>query len=299
MQTSIIEIKKKIVLGLILLFTGTGIALSQDTISEQPATKPLVKAPFESSYFISDQTVKLPPAKTLEFVLQHDFGTIQNQWKDFYGIWAAANIRLGLNFTVSKNVQIGAGTTKNKRIQDFSLKYTFLRQKKGGFPFTIGVFGDWGINASEKANFGKDYKFIHRFSYFAEIMIAKRFCKEFSCQLGVAWVHYNIVDTTMRDSHVNGMHNDNLNISGIGRIRLSPQSSVILTYSQPVLTYLNTPPWPNFGLGVEIATSSHVFQIFLTAAQGIVPQEVVMYNSNNPYNGYILLGFNITRLWSF
>jgi hypothetical protein len=66
-----------------------------------------------------------------------------------------------------------------------------------------------------------------------------------------------------------------------------------------VLTYLNTPPWPNFGLGVEIATSTHAFQVFIAAAQGIVPQEVIMYNSNNPYNGAILIGFNITRLWTF
>jgi hypothetical protein len=31
----------------------------------------------------------------------------------------------------------------------------------------------------------------------------------------------------------------------------------------------------------------------------LVPQQVMMYNYNNPYNGYILLGFNITRLWTF
>jgi len=104
----------------------------------------------------------------------------------------------------------------------------------------------------------------------------------------------------MSNNHVSkSLRNNNLNISGIGRIKVSPQTSVLLSYSQPVLTYLNTAPWPNFGVGVEISTSTHAFQIFLSSAQGLIPQETVMYNNNNPYNGGILLGFNITRLWTF
>lgn len=156
------------------------------------------------------------------------------------------------------------------------------------------------INASEKSSFGDSYKFAHRFSYLAEVMIARRVTSNISLQLGVAWLHYNLVDSAeMKSSHVNGMLNDNINISGIGRYKISPQTSILLSYSQPVLTYLNTPPWPNVGLGVEISTSTHAFHIFMAAAQGIVPQEIYMYNNNNPYNGALLLGLNITRLWSF
>ena len=291
---------QKILTGFVLLLSGTGTVIGQDTVVPQDTRKPLEKAPFESGYFIDDQTVSIPPATTLQFVIQHRFGTIQNGFEDFLGIWGASNIRLGLDFSITKDVLVGVGTTKNKLIQDFQVKYVFARQRKGGFPFTIGVYGNMGLNLSKKDNFGADYKFVHRFSYVGEVMIARRFCKEFSAQLGIAWVHYNLVDTTMRNNHVNPwFKNDNLNISGIGRVRISPQSSIILSYSQPVLTYLNTPPWPNFGLGVEIATSTHAFQVFIAAAQGIVPQEVIMYNSNNPYNCAILIGFNITRLWTF
>lgn len=291
---------KKILFTLAFLLAATGMLLAQDTISSQPEKKPLAKAPFESGYFIDDQTVAMPPAKTLQFVFQHRFGTIQNGWKDLAGLWGASNIRLGLDFTITKNLLVGLGTTKNKRIQDLQIKYVVLRQRTGGFPITIALYGNAGINCTNKSNFGADYKFVHRLSYMAEVMIARRFCREFAAQLGISWVHFNQVDTMMRNNHVNhSLKNDNLNIAGIGRVRVSPQTSVILSYSQPVLTYLNTPPWPNFGLGVEISTSTHAFQIFLSAAPGLVPQEVIMYNSNNPYNGQITLGFNITRLWSF
>jgi len=351
---------KRLLFGIIFMMNGAGMVIAQDSIPEQPAQKPLEKAPFESGYFIADQTVSLPPAKTLEFVLQHDFGTFQQKWSDLWGIWGASNIRLGFNFTVTKDLQVGFGTTKNKRFQDFNLKYSIIRQRKGGFPVTISFFGNVAIDCRNKSflgnnklpsdldfaslvqdstfesnlinetvkndtMFGMDYisynqasglpganksdlstlfdetfKASYRFSYYAELMFARRFCKEFSAQLGISWVHYNLVDeTAMEYNHVNGMKNDNINISGIGRVKISPQTSIMLSYSQPVLTYLNTAPWPNVGLGVEISTSTHAFQIFMTAANGLVPQETVMYNNNNPYNGYILLGFNITRLWTF
>jgi hypothetical protein len=311
MHISTIGKLKKYLLFFIFLMNGIGMVFAQDTVAtEQPVKKQLAKAPFESGYFIADRTVTLPPARTLEFVIQHDFGTIQNHFSDIFGIWGASNIRLGFNYTLNKNVAIGFGTTKNKMIQDLSVKYTFLRQQKGGIPVTMAVYGNMAISAAKGwdkytgAKFsGGDtsYSIINRLCYYGELMIARRFCKEFSAQVSIGWVHYNIVDSaTMSYNHYKGKsRNNNLNISGIGRIKVSPQTSILLSYSQPVLTYLNTAPWPNFGVGVEISTSTHAFQIFLSSAQGLIPQETVMYNNNNPYNGAILLGFNITRLWTF
>jgi len=349
MQTAITTFKK-IILSLIFLTSGTGIALAQDSIPEPAAQKPIVKAPFESGYFIGDQTVALPPARTLELVIQHDFGTIQQHFTDLFGLWGGSNIRIGFNYTITKNLRVGFGTTKTKVLQDFNVKYILARQRQGGCPLTISFFGNVAINASNKSTLGNntlpsgidyastikdssfranliktqpatytqaktlagnnptdlatlfDYTFKsgYRFSYFAEFMFARRFCKEFSAQLGISYCHYNLVDQAeMAYNHVNGTYNDNISISGLGRIKVSPQSSLILSYSQAVFTYLNTAPWPNIGIGWEVSTSTHVFQVFLTAANGLIPQENLMYNHNNPYNGAILLGFNITRLWTF
>jgi len=292
--------RKQAILCLLFFLTGAGLLFGQDSTAVGNERKPLAKAPFEGGYFIADQTVSMPPAKTLEFIIQHDFGTIQNGWTDLGGLWGASNIRIGLNFTVAKSLMIGLGTTKNKVIQDGQIKYTFAHQRVGGFPLTIGYYGNIALNCTNKSVFGTEYKFTDRLSYFNELMIARRFGKRISLQLGIGFVHYNIVDSTMKDTHKYSRYkNDNLNIAGIGRIKVTPQTSIMLSYSQPVMTYLNTVPWPNFGLGVEISTSTHCFQIFMTSAQGLVPQESIMYNNNNPYNGGILFGFNITRLWSF
>jgi hypothetical protein len=296
MHTS--TIVRRIFLSSLFFVSGIFIALSQDTIVQQ-SEKPLAKAPFESGYFIDDQTVVQPPAHSLQLILQHRFGTIQSHWSDLWGIWGSSNIRFGLDYTINKNLLVGIGTMKLKVSQDIQAKYTFARQRQGGFPLTIAVYGNMAINCLNKSYFGADYKFAHRLSYFGEIMIARRFCKAFSAQFGIGWVHFNQVDSTMKETHVNSLYNDNLLLSGIGRVKVSPQTSIILSYSQSVFTYLNTVPWPNVGLGVEISTSTHAFQVFIEAAQGILPQEVAMFNNNNPYNGALLIGFNITRLWTF
>ena len=351
---------RRLLLGIIFMISNLGMVIAQDSIQEKPTRKLLEKTPFESGYFIADQTVSMPVAKTLEVVIQHDFGTIQKHWPDLFGIWGGSDIRIGFNFTITKDLRIGFGSTKLKTFQDFNVKYVLARQRKEGFPVTISFFGNVGIDCRNKSLLGNNklpsdldygsivkdstfksnlikqvrendslyglnyitytqasgvkganksdlgslfdhtFKASYRFSYFAEFMFARRFCKEFSAQLGISWAHYNLVDfAEMGNSHVNGMRNDNVNISGLGRVKLTPQTSILLSYSQSVMTYLNTMPWPNFGLGVEISTSTHTFQIFMTAANLLVPQETMMYNRNDPYMGAILLGFNITRLWTF
>ncbi len=299
MRTITIGIIRRFFLGMFFLFTGMGLVFSQDSVVSQTATKAIVKAPFESGYFIDDQTVAQPPAHSLQLILQHRFGTIQKGWEDLAGIWGNSNIRFGLDYTITKNLLVGIGTTKIKRLQDLQVKYTFAHQRKGGFPLTVAFYGNMAINCTNKSNFGSTFKWTDRLSYFGEFMFARRFCKEFSAQFGIGWAHYNQVDSTMKDTHVNSLYNDNLYLSGIGRVKISPQSSIMLSYSQSVFTYLNKMPWPNVGLGIEISTSTHAFQIYIAAAQRIIPQEIAMYNDNNPYNGALLIGFNITRLWTF
>jgi len=304
---------KKILLGLVLLVSGMGYSFAQDSIPAEPVVtqKPLAKAAFESGICMDNITVAMPPAKTLEFVLQHRFGTIQNGWSDLAGIWGVSNIRLGLNFTVNKNVMVGLGTTKNNRLQDLQVKYTFLHQRKEGFPLTIAYYLDVSLNALDKDKFGTNYKFVDRFAYYNEFLFARRFNNMFSAQLGISYTHFNKVDRSVDST----AKNDALAISLLVRAKISPQSSIVLAYQQPIIINYdpafivrspdnwmeipkNKAPYANISLGWELSTSTHTFHVFMTAAQGILPSEIVMHNTNNFFNGYILLGFNLTRLWS-
>ncbi len=316
MHTSIFSIKRMI-LCLAFIISGFGSVFAQDSIPAEPeiTQKPLAKAPFESGICMDNITVAIPPAKTLEFVLQHRFGTIQNGWSDLAGLWGAANIRLGLNFSITKNLLVGLGTTKTNRLQDFQVKYSFLHQRKGGFPLTIAYYGNLSLNALNKDKLGAGYKFIDRLAYYNEFLFARRFCNMFSLQLGLSYTHFNKVDKTVDTTTTIAM-NDALAISLLARVKVSPQSSIVLAYQQPIILnydpafvvkypnkWMEIPskkaPYANISLGWEVSTSTHAFHLYISAAQGILPSEIVMHNTNNFFNGFILVGFNLTRLWSF
>jgi hypothetical protein len=302
-----------------MLASGMGYSFAQETdsIAAEPEAvqKSFAKPAFESGICMDHITVALPPAKTLEFVLQHRFGTIQNGWSDLGGIWGASNIRLGLNFTITKDLLVGLGTTKNNRLQDLQVKYIITRQVNEGFPLTIAYFFNLSLNALNKDQFGTDYKFIDRLAYYNEFLFARKISSMFSAQLGLSYTHYNKVDQTL-DTAKNIVRNDAFAFSLLGRIKVSPQSSITLAYQQPIIlnydpaflvkdgySWMEIPkkkaPYANLSLGWEVSTSTHAFHLYLSAAQGILPSEIVMHNTNNFFNGYILIGFNMTRLWGF
>ncbi len=311
---------KNFLLIIILLVSGLRFSQAQDSIpaatepEPEVTQKPLAKAAFESGICMDNITVAIPPAHTLEFVLQHRFGSIQGGWSDLAGIWGASNIRLGLNFSITKNLLVGLGTTKTNMLQDLQVKYTFLHQRKQGFPLTIAYYFNFALNAMGKDNFGTNYKFIDRFSYYNEFLFARRFCRMFSMQLGISYTHFNKVDKQV-DTTQWTTANDAFAISLLGSIKVSPQSSIVIAYQQPIIinydpaflvrypnNWLEVPkkaPYANLSIGWEVSTSTHAFHLYLSAAQGILPSEIVMHNDNNFFNGFILIGFNMTRLWSF
>ncbi len=292
-----IKIKRTgIIIALIFMFIIPSNILQAQEGSDagtKKVQKP-VRSPWESGTLIETQTGLVLPEKTLEFIIQHRFGEINSSTFDLLGIYAASNIRLGLNYGVFNKFQIGLGTTKNKKYQDLNWKYKILTQtRSGSMPISLTYYGNVSYDAREKEYFGVNYKVSDRISYFNQLIIGRKFSRIVSVQISGSYAHYNQVDTTSFP----GMKHDIFGVGLAGRVKISPQTSITIDYNQP----LNTPEniKPNLSLGVEIATSSHAFQIFLTTYNGIIPQENLSFNTNDFLKGDILLGFNITRLWGF
>ena len=112
-----------------------------------------------------------------------------------------------------------------------------------------------------------------------------------SLQVAPSWSHYNVVAKTMR--------NDMIAISGGGRIKISPQTSIMFDYTQPITEFIKDNPNPGLSVGVEFATSAHAFQLMIGNYNGIIPQKNIMFNQNDYFKGDVLIGFNITRLYNF
>ena len=259
-----------------------------DTTTEKVKEK-LERRAFESSFIIDNPTNVLFNTNALEVTMQHRFGTVNGGTNDLVGFWAYSNIRIGLTYAIHERLTIGYGTTKSDRLQDFNWKVGLLRQTQSSkMPVSVSYYGNFTVNAESKENFNNVQD---RYSNFHQLIIARRFNTKFSASIAPSVSHYNIVENTMR--------NDMVAMAIGGRYKISPNTALIVDYTQPLTKFLKDNPHPGISVGLEFATSAHAFQLFATNYNGLVSQKNIMFNGNDFLNGDILIGFNITRIYNF
>ena len=263
--------------------------INKDTIPEKPQ-----RPAFESSFIIDNPTNVVFSKKSMEMQIKHRFGVVNGGENDLAGLWAPANIRLGLSYAVFEGVTVGFGTTKFKRLQDFSLQMRIFRQTRSDkIPLSASYYGNFVIDARKKELFAFTQD---RFSFFHQIIFARRFSRNLSLQIAPSISHFNLAEK--------GFKNDVFGLALGGRCKISPQTSILIDYSHPFTNYPKVNeedinPKPGLSIGFEFATSGHAFQLLVSNYSGIVPQENYAYNQNNFFNGDILIGFNITRVYKF
>ena len=255
----------------------------KDTIV--PVTVELERAAFESTSLIENQTNRVYSKGTIEMIMNHRFGLV-NGTNDLIGIWAPANIRLAVNYSITDRITVGFGTTKDVRLQDFSLKVALLRQTVNGkMPISVTYYGNITDSALPKENF---YHTSDRLSFFNQIIIARKFSKTVSLQLAPSYSHFNNVK--------DGGYNDLFAVQFGGRAKVTSDMSILLDVNHPFTSEKNVPK-SGFSIGTEFSTVGHTFQIFISNYRGIVNQQSNMYNQNEFFDGDFAIGFNISRTW--
>ena len=248
-----------------------------------------VRNPFETSTLIDNQTIINPYKGSLQFMIYHRFGTVENGIKDLFGIYAPSNIRLALDYGVTDKIMIGVATEKDNKLQDIHWKYSILQQtRSGSMPVSLSYFGNFTIDAREDQYFypEDDYRFIHRFSYFTQLILARKFSEMLSFQVAPSFMYFNAVEPGIGNMHA-GVHVG-------GRAKFSPTMSAIFEYDQLLTEVEAFDVKPNIGLGLEIGTATHAFQVFAASYRELVDQKNYVFNTNDFFDGQIMIGFNIT-----
>lgn len=278
------------ILLVLLLFPVLAIAQDDDQDSKKEKEK-LERRAFESALLIDNATNVLFTKNTLEVQMQHRFGVINGDKNDLAGLYGASNIRIALSYAIHERLTIGFGTTKDQTLQDFNWKVALLRQtRSNSMPVSVSYYGNMTVNA-RKAENSTFYHIQDRYSFFNQLIIAKRITPNVSFQIAPSVSHFNRVEPTME--------NDMFAIAFGGRFKISPQTAILFDYSLPLTQFKENNPEPGISIGTEFSTSAHTFQIFLTNYKGIVPQHNYVKNSNDFFNGDVLIGFNITRNYNF
>jgi hypothetical protein len=267
-----------------------------------PENKP-VKNTFNSIWLIDDQSVMVPIKGTFEFDLQHRFGLINSGEQDMAGLFAPSNIRLGFEYVVMNKLMVGFGITKLNLTWDVNAKYALWKQmQNGGMPVSVTYYGNAAFDTRSKDYFTNPdaIETLDRISFFHQIIIARKFSDRLSVQVAPSLSHFNTVEAFKDDEGqtIDKYNNDHFAVAIGARYKISPVTNLLINFDQPISTHEVQDPQSNLSFGIEINTSAHQFQFFLTNFYNITPQRNNLFNTNSPGDGEFLLGFNMTRLWN-
>ncbi|MDP3394276.1 DUF5777 family beta-barrel protein [Sediminibacterium sp.] len=257
---------------------------------------------FEGNFLIDNQTVMVPIKGTFEFDIYHRFAPIDKGFTDLFGLFGSANMRLGFSYSLLNDLQIGFGANNHNMQVDFNAKYAIVKQTRdNAMPVSVTFFGDIAMDTRAKSSVLPIVNTTDRLSYFSQIMVARKISEKFSLQGSINYTHFNNVEGYLDDKNVvqPKMKNDHLSFALTSRYKISPKTSIVFNYEQPLTTHYMNNPKPNLSLGLDMKSSGHDFQVFFGNYGYTVPQNNSFLNQNDYAKGQYVIGFNMSRLWNF
>jgi hypothetical protein len=256
--------------------------------NSEPKTE-YTDATFKTTLLVIGQTIETPLNGTLLLNVQHRFGSINSGLYDFFGL-DQANTRIGFQYGVNNWLGIGIGRSSYLKTYDGWAKVKILRQSSGlrNMPISVDYFGSIAVSAVKWSEPDRKNYFSSRLSFSNQLLIARKLSPGISLQLMPTHVHYNLVETR-------NMENNIFSVGMGGRFKLSKRISVNAEYYLLLSKETRKSYSDPFSIGIDIETGGHVFQLYLTNAQGIIEPHFIGRTSGKWQNGDIHIGFNISR----
>lgn len=257
----------------------------------------LTIATFKTTRLVSGHSIETNAEGVLQFLIGHRFGRLNSGWRDLYGI-DNATIRLGFEYGITDNINIGVGRSSFEKTYDATFKWRFLRQKSGAmnFPFTATWVSSSYLNTMEWPNPERENYFSSRMNFHHALLLARKFGNALSVQLMPTLAHRNIVQTKEDENTIYSM--------GVGSsIRLTASLRANFEYyfipeDQIFSTIGGEKVRNSLSVGVDLETGGHVFQIFLTNSRGMAEKFLVGETTGNWLDGDIHFGFNVSRVFT-
>jgi len=220
---------RKIFFIFFCLFAATGLRaqdnsllnMLNDSMSVHKG-KSYVTGTFKAEYIINTQTVESPANGNLNFVIQHRFGQLNSGSYNFFGL-DNATLRLGLDYGITDDLDVGIGRSSYLKTFDGYLKYKLLKQTEGPqMPLSVSVLGTvTDYTQDEPTETYLDMRL--RTAYSVQLLLARKFSRWLSLQLSPTWLHYNLVPTVADK-------NDVFALGLGGRMKITKRMSIDAEY---------------------------------------------------------------------
>ena len=297
--------------------TNTGSSQELDLLSmvddgTSKKEKEYVTATFKSTRNINFHTSEILGQRCLDFRIQHRFGPLSTGANNAWGIDGPASLMLSLEYSHNGRWMVGISRSNVQKMSEAFFKWKILRQVKHGLPFSVTYFGGLYYSAASNQSLGQtspDFydpkKPTDRMSYVHELIIASKITPWLSLQVAPSYVHYNLVGST-----IGFQKNDCIAVLGVVRAKYNKRQAIIFEYGYrtntnyaSVTNGVATPYYNSMGIGWEIETGGHVFQMFVTNSTGIMENQYIMgttgsWMKQGKTPSGIAIGFNITRVFA-
>lgn len=244
---------------------------------------------FRGTRIINGHSVETLWEGEMEFLISHRFGRLNGGAYEFFGL-DQSTIRLGLDYGIKNWLMIGIGRSSLGKHYDAFGKMQFLKQSTGKkiMPVSMTAFSSVAMNTLKPGNPEEALPVHSRLSFVNQLLIARKFDDRLSLQLMPSWVHFNLVESIAES-------NDIFSLGVSGSYQVSKNIALTLEYYQKVQGQLPAGRFNPIALGIDINTGSHVFQIHLTNANGMIGKAFIGETTGDWTKGDIHLGFNMSR----
>ncbi len=269
-------------------------------------------ATFKGSKIINVQTTETVKKGTMDFNVAHNFGNIgaasNGGVHTLYGLDNIADVRIGFDFGITRDLTLGVGRSKQKEMIDGLVKYRIVNQTTNNhIPFSLAFYGDAGYTPQPASVFYSGAEVdtqsdLHRFSYVGQLIIARKFGWRFSMELLPTFQHRNYVIAYVNPENRAEEGNDLFSLGAGLRLKLTNRFALIADYYYIFSEYrknnTSNPFYAPLGLGVEIDTGGHIFHITFTNSAGIIENNYLPNTTDNWLKGGFKFGFNISRVFN-
>lgn len=259
-------------------------------------------ATFKDYRIINTHSVETLGKRKLDIRIGHRFGDIKGGWNTFFGLEQAEDVMIGAALGITDKFTVGLHRTKGAgpltKLINGTLKYRLIRQSDESekTPLSVTILGIGSIttmgNSNDPEALNNFDNFSHRFLYTLQFLVARKFSDRFSLQVIPSYTHRNLV-----------AFNDINSLFSIGvatRIQLTKMLGLIADATFPFsdLRIAGSDYFPPMGLGLEIDTGGHIFQVNFTNATGIIETDYIPNTRSSWGDGEFRLGFTISRLFN-
>jgi hypothetical protein len=277
---------------LIILITSSVFAqesLLNQVEAEQKSTNK-VSGAFKSSRVINTHSIEMIGAGMMDVRILHRFGPVSQGAGELFGL-DQASMRFGFDFGINKNLTIGIGRTTYKKEIDGFLKYRFIQQSTGYKSAPVSLVGVVGMSVYTYKNPDptKPLSFNDRSGSYFEMIVGRKFNRNFSMQISPTLVHRNLVAA-----------NDENDIFAIGigaRYKFSKRMAFVVDYSYVANGLPKTTGANPLSIGVDIETGGHVFQLHFSNSAGMNERSFITETTNSWGSGEVRFGFNLSRIF--